>query len=109
MDEPSAFTLAVRYIEIVILALILPQALGLFGLYRSRGKRRIVKAIAVLIGPLTYFITASIYWEVQARAIIASRYRPCGVFGASAVLSTMFGTLIHFILSAIILFAMIFL
>ena len=106
MEEPSTFIIVVRYAEIAVVGLMFPQALGSLGFYWTMGKRRLLKAASLVIAPLAYFIAAYIFWELRARALIASGYRPCGGFGAAAVFSTIFGTLVHFILSVIVLFTM---
>jgi hypothetical protein len=84
-----------------LLGLVLPLTLASLGYRWTRTKPWHVKGITLLIAPLTYYTGATIYWEVQANSIRATGHYVCGAFGAAAVLSTLYGTIIHLVLGAI--------
>lgn len=90
----------------IVAGLILPQALGVCGFYWAKGKSKILKAATLIIAPLSFFIGASLAWRLQAKAIADAGHYVCGAFGATAVFSTFFGSLIHLALAAIIFSAM---
>ena len=88
---------AARVVVFAGMALVLPQAAG-YITYRSTGH----KAAAFLMAPAVFFATAYTYWEYQARAIRAAHHYVCGMMGATATFSTLFGTLFHLLVGAIL-------
>jgi len=88
---------AAQVIVFAAVALILPQAVGYMA-YRWVGH----KAVGFLVAPVVFFATAYAYWEYQARAIRAAHHYVCGMMGATATFSTLFGTLFHLLVAAIL-------
>lgn len=92
----------IRLLGVVFFGLGLPQTLGLVGYRWSRHKGALVKLGTLLIPPVVFFISDYLFWGLEAQAIRDSGNYVCGAFGAAAVFSTIFGTLINLILGVII-------
>ena len=108
MDEPRTLTVIIRITVIIIVGLVIPQALGFWGYCWARKKKKILKALTLLIAPLTFFLIANIFWWQEVRAIERAGHYVCGAFGAMVVFITGYGTLINFALGVIIFFIIIF-
>ncbi|MEJ2232742.1 MAG: hypothetical protein P8X67_02340 [Syntrophobacterales bacterium] len=109
MDDPKTFTVVLRVTLAIIMGLLLPQALGFLGYRWARRRKKIFKAATLLIAPLLFLLSANVFWRLQAKAIQEAGYYLCGAFGAAAVFSTIYGTLIHMVLGAIMFLVMTFL
>jgi hypothetical protein len=94
-DEPISLTVIGRLTVGLIIALLLPQALGFLGYRWTRGKHAAWKAITIFIPPVTYFIIAFAFWNFQAESLRRAGEYVCGLFGAAAVYSTLYGTAIN--------------
>ena len=87
----------------VLLGAIVPQGIG-FLVYWFLGRRKFwARTPSVLIAPVVFFLISNAFWGVQAAAIRAAGERVCGAFGAAAVFSTLFGSLIHLFIAALVL------
>jgi hypothetical protein len=107
MDEPNTLTIALRILLFFVCAFCLPQLAGFVALRSAwRVKKKYLIMPAIVIAPTMFFIMAYVYWEMQANAIRAEGHYVCGLFGAAAFLTTVWGTVIHLCLSAAILFIM---
>ena len=85
----------------IFMGLILPQALASPGYGWARTKRRLAQGLTLLIVPLTFFLISNVFWRLKANAIETAGHYVCGAFGAAAVLSTIYGTLIHMVFGVI--------
>ena len=92
----------IRLVVVGFFGLVLPQALGLVGYRWTRHKGTLLKLATLLIAPVVFFISAYLFWGQSAQAIRDSGNYVCGAFGAAAVSSTMFGTVIHLIIGIIL-------
>ena len=107
MNESSTLMIALRGLLLFLGAFGLPQFAGLMALRLAwKAKRKYLLIPAMVIAPVIFFATAYVYWGMQADAIRAEGHYVCGLFGAVAFFSTVWGTVLHFSLSAIILFFM---
>jgi len=102
MDETSNLALAIRVVIIIFFGLLCPQLLGVAGYFWAKNKKKILKVFTLLIAPSVFFATSNLYWRSQAEAIRDAGNYACGAFGAAAVFSTIYGTLIHFLLGTLI-------
>ena len=102
MEETISFATVVRILIIILVGLVLPQLLGFIGYIYTLKKKLIFKIVAILISPVLFFGIATLFWNMQAADIRAAGHYVCGAFGAAAVFSTLFGTLIHLILGIVI-------
>src|SRR4030042_6790720 len=96
--------IGIHYILLVLFGLILPQALGFLGYRWTKHKGKLFKTLSLLAPPLVFFLSANIYWKLSAKAIRDAGGYVCGAFGAAAVFSTMYGTLINLIIGVMIFF-----
>jgi hypothetical protein len=92
----------IRLFLVVLLGLVLPQVLGYLGYRWTKNQIIGCKLLPLLIPPLVFFVTARIYWGIIMKAVVDSGGYVCGALGAAAGLSTVFGTLFHFILGIIV-------
>ena len=94
--------ITIRLSAVAFFGLVLPQVLGLVGYRWSRHKGTLLKLATLLIPPVIFFVSAYIFWGLSAKAIRDSGHYVCGAFGAAAVSSTIFGTLINLIIGVIL-------
>lgn len=106
MDEPNNIAITIRILSVVIFGLIVPQLLGVVGYVWAKTKKKILKAFTLIIAPLVFFGLSNLYWRSQAESIRETGNYVCGAFGAAAVFSTIYGTIIHFVLGILIFLAM---
>jgi hypothetical protein len=88
----------IRLSGVAFFGLVLPQVLGLVGYRWSRHKGTLLKLATLLIPSVIFFVSAYIFWGLSAKAIRDSGRYVCGAFGAAAISSTIFGTLINLII-----------
>jgi hypothetical protein len=104
MKESGAVIMAFKGFLFLVFALALPQACGVATIrWAWRQQRRITVIPALIVAPAVYFATAYIFWGIQVKAIKEQGDRACGALGAAASLSTVGGTVIHFMLSCVVL------
>lgn len=92
----------IRLLAFAFFGLVLPQVLGLVGYRWSRHKGKLLKVATLLIPPVVFFVGAYLFWGLSAEAVRDSGNYVCGAFGAAAVFSTIFGTLINLIIGVIL-------
>lgn len=92
----------IRLSAVAFFGLVLPQVLGWLGYRWSRHKGGLLKLTSLLIPPVVFFVSAYLFWGLSAKAIRDSGNYVCGAFGAAAVFSMLFGTLLNLILGVII-------
>lgn len=104
MKESGAVIMAFKGLLFLVFALVLPQACGVATIrWAWLQQRRMTVLPALLVAPAVYFGTAYIFWGMQVKAIKEQGDRACGALGAAASLSTVGGTVIHFLLSCVVL------
>ena len=82
MDKPSLINYAFRGFLLFLGALGIPQAGGVFSLrWAWRKNRKILLIPALLVGPVIFFVTAYVFWGMQAGSIRAQGHYVCGAFG----------------------------
>jgi hypothetical protein len=94
---------AVHVFLVLAVGLVLPQVLGYLGYRWARNKSASLRTFPFLIPPVVFFASAYVFWEYQAKVVRDEGHRVCGAMGAAASLSTMFGTLFHLVVGAILL------
>ncbi len=104
MKESGALIMAFKGFLLLIFALALPQACGVATIrWAWRQQRKTTVVPALLVAPAIFFATAYVFWGMQVKAIKEQGGRACGALGAAASISTIGGTLIHFLLSCVVL------
>jgi hypothetical protein len=91
-----------HYLLLALFALLLPQALGFLGYRWTRHKGIVFRVLPLLISPSVFFISAHIYWGLSAESIRDAGGYVCGAFGAAAVFSTIYGTLINLVIGVMV-------
>jgi hypothetical protein len=91
-----------RELAFVTLGLVLPQVLGYMAYRWVRKTSMPMKSAVMLIPPIAFYITASLFWRHEAAEIRRQEHYVCGLFGTAEMLSTYLGTLFHLIISAVL-------
>lgn len=102
MEAPDTIATVIRISLVVMIGLILPQVASFIAYIYSLKKKPIYRKLSILIAPVMFFVIAYIVWNMWAGSIRSEGRYVCGAFGAAALFSTIFGTLINLILSILI-------
>jgi chromate transport protein ChrA len=86
----------------VTFTLVIPITIGMSAYLWSMNKNKYIKASTLFVAPAVFFISSLAYWNIQAKAIKAAGGYACGAFGAVAVSTTTFGTVMHFVLGTVL-------
>lgn len=104
MDDSNTIIIALKYSFLILGTLCLPQVLGTMSIgWSLRRKKKAFIVPALLVAPACFFLEAYAFWDMQAKAIKAEGHYVCGAFGAASAFSTIWGTVVHFCLSFVVL------
>ncbi len=89
-----------RMAMLLLVAGVIPQALGAFVLSRaSRGWIRTL--VGTLLPAVTFFLISAFFFRTQAAQLRSEGVYACGMFGAMALITTFGGSLVHLMISAL--------